>query len=126
VVKDPADEEAVLKKPLDPLAYREMDAALLRRWQQLEDVKDSIPETRVTTLRSAIGRFIEGLDASPFQLTQEKIAELKKLQTRGAEKTQHTASETQDFIKAVFAIHGEPIQVAFNEVPWLGTPGNAA
>ena len=48
------------------------------------------------------------------------------LQTRSDKKAQHIASETQDFIKAVFAIHGEPIQVAFNEVPWLGTPGNAA
>ncbi|MBL8814459.1 MAG: hypothetical protein JNL58_00405 [Planctomyces sp.] len=123
--KESNNENSVQKQPLDPWAYRDMDAALLTRWLHLGDSADSVSESRVAGLRSAIGRFIEGIDESPFSLTTEQITELKRLQASDAGKAMYSVSEAQDFIKAVFAIHGEPIQMAFNESPWPGSPGDS-
>lgn len=117
------DRKAVTKKTLEPWAYDGVDVALLKRWQQLEKA-DSIPESRVAILRSSIGRFVESIDTSPFTLSQEQIRELKRLQMQGVERGQHTAAETQELIKRVFAIHGEPIQMAFNDLPLPDAPGN--
>lgn len=114
--------KSIKKEPLKPWAYRGVDSALLRRWQQLEGEGELIPETRVAALRSAIGRFVASVDESTFTLSAKDIATLKVLQVRGQEKKQHTAAEAGALISDIFAVHGEPIQMAFNEAPWPGTP----
>lgn len=125
----PADETTkrrVAKERLKPWTYRGMNTSLLRRWQQLEGPRKQIPETRVATLRSAISRFVEGIDQSQYSLTGEQITQMQALRTRGADRTLHTKLEAQKLINAVFEIHGEPIQMAFNEAPGPGTPGDAS
>ncbi|MCA9140979.1 MAG: M56 family metallopeptidase, partial [Planctomycetales bacterium] len=112
----------VQKVPLKPWAYQGVDSALLRRWQQLEGPANTIPESRLATLRSAIGRFIDSIDNSPFTVKPEQLAELKSLQVLDKEKQLHSPQEAAKYINAVFAIHGEPVQMAFNEAPWPGTP----
>lgn len=111
----------VVKKPLRKGAYHKIDAALLRRWERLDGKSDPVPESRLAGLRSAIGRFVDGVDASPYSLTAEQIAELRALQSRDADKLNHSAADATKFVKAVIAIHGEPIQMAFNESPNPGT-----
>lgn len=117
-----AASKTVKKEPLKPWAYRGVDSALLRRWQQLEGEGELIPETRVATLRSAIDRFVASVDESAFTLSAKDIATLKVLQVRDQEKKQYTAAEAGALISDIFAVHGEPIQMAFNEAPWPGTP----
>lgn len=110
----------VTKKPLRPGAYHRMDQSLLRRWEMLEGSSDPVPEHHLAGLRSAIARFIDGIDASPYSLSAKQIKELRALQVKDANRESHPAEAASKFVKAVFAIHGEPIQMAFNELPWPG------
>ena len=111
----------VEKKKLEKSSYHDMDKSLLQRWRDLE-VPDAtvIPESRVATLREAVGSFVAGIEESPYSLTPEQTEKLKALQTRDANLPGHSVEAAGRFITEVFAIHGEPIQMAFNVSPWPG------
>ncbi len=116
--------ETAKGKRVAPSSYHDMDSSLLRlRWQPLEGADSPISESLVAGLRSAIKRFIRHHDEWGFELSPDKADALRKLTEWHADHDKHPASEVAVMLAEVLAVHGEPIQMAFNEAP---APGRKA
>ena len=92
-----------------------MAAALLKRWQQLEETESPLPESRVAGIRTAIAKFI-----AEESTTATERAALTRYQLWHADRTEHSVADLTRLLDAIAALKPELVQLAFNREPRLG------